>query len=551
MLNRKELFCLLYLFNCQVVISDQIFINAKVYLGQRQFASAFIVDANRFAYVGSNEEALKLRKSSSKIIDLHGKTVIPGLIDSHIHAIRAGLNHSHEISLEGTRSIKEALHKIQRESKLLLPHQWIVIAGGWSELQFKERRRFTYGELESASNGHPFYVQLNYSAVLLSRQAFSELQLIDQVELLSNLIVETLPNGRPSGWLLGSSRAISRIFDLLPLPNFSEQKRSTLLFFNQLLQYGVTGVIDPGGYNIKLGAYEPILQLNRESKLKLRVRFHICAPSDGAELEDFRAIVANPQFNVSSSFLKFNGIGENVTWSMYNNDSPTAEQKDHLFNVLSWAAESNLPVTLHWNNNQSVHHLLDVLRQVHALHNLSSLRWSIAHLMDASAYSISEMGEMGIGWLVQDAFYFTGRRYLSQHGIQDASSIPRIIHALERGLHIGAGTDAHRVMSYNPFVSLEWLLDGKTVDGLVLGDANERPDRFGAIDLYTLGSAWFTFEEHERGQIKPGFLADAVVLDRDFFTVPLHQISSIRPLMTLVDGKVAYQRKGLSVVHSR
>jgi len=171
--------------------------------------------------------------------------------------------------------------------------------------------------------------------------------------------------------------------------------------------------------------------------------------------------------------------------------------------------------------------------------------------MDASAHSISEMGEMGIGWLVQDAFYFNGKRFLTQHGIQDASSIPRIIHALERGLHIGAGTDAHRVMSYNPFVSLEWLLDGKTVDGLVLGDANERPDRFGAIDLYTLGSAWFTFEEHERGQIKPGFLADAVVLDRDFFTVPLHQISSIRPLMTLVDGKVAYQRKGLSVVHSR
>ncbi len=522
--------------------AQHIFINGKVLGDQGRFAQAFVTQGDRFIYVGSNEGALGYKNAKSELTDLNGKTVIPGLIDSHIHAIRAGLHFKHEMSLEGTKSIKEALQKIHREARQLLPNQWIIIAGGWSELQFKEKRKFTQHELQSVARGHPFYVQLNYSSVLLSPDALVRLQLKNRLELLSSLTVETLDNGKASGWLSGSSRAISQLFDLLPQPTFLEQKKSSLVFFDELIKLGLTGVIDPGGYNLNLDAYRPIYEINQEKRLKLRVRFHICAPKSATELDDFKQIVQRPELTPNTPFLRFNGIGENVTWSMYNNETPSDEQKSQLKDVLSWANKQSLSVTLHWNNDPSVHHLIEVLQKVDSEQSIRSLRWSIAHLTDASDLSINAMSQLGVGWLVQDGFFFTGSRFVKQHGLTHAQSVPKLNYARDKGVTIGAGTDAHRVMSYNPFRSLQWLLDGKTVEGLELGDPTERPTRLEAIDLYTKGSAWFSFEELERGQIKPGFLADAVVLDHDFFSIPLNEISSIRPLMTLIGGKIAYKR---------
>ncbi len=530
--------CILFL---KISYANQIYFNAKVYTGDQQFAQAFVVSGGRFVYVGSNAGALAYKNSESVLSDLKFKTVIPGLIDSHIHAIRAGLTYKHEISLFGTKSISEALERINIESKNLLPNQWIVIAGGWSELQFKEKRRFTLLELQSVSNGHPFYVQLNYSSVLLSNDGLNKLSLKKNTDLLSSLQIELLPNGAQSGWYMGSSRTISRLYDMLPKPSFSEQKRSSSLFFNELIKNGLTGVIDPGGYNLSLDSYSSIIQLNDEKKLKLRVRYHICAPRYGTELEDFSSIIFKSKLVINTSKLKFNGIGENVTWSMYNNDDPSDKQKEYLLNLLLWAGSNNLPVTLHWNNDLSVKHLLEVLERVDSQHSVRSLRWSIAHLMDASSESLNTMSRLGIGWLVQNSFYFNGDRYIRQNGMDKAQSVPRIQLALKNGVSIGAGTDAHRVMSYSPFISLQWLLDGKTIEGVQLGDAAQRPDRFEALDLYTKGSAWFSFEEHERGQIKVGFLADAVVLDRDYFTLPLDQIGSIKPLATIIDGVLAFK----------
>ena len=526
----------------KISLANQIYINAKVYVGDEKFSQAFVVSSNRFVYVGSNEGALEYKNSNSVINDLKLKTVIPGLIDSHIHAIRAGLTYKHEISLVGTKSISEALSKINIESKNLLPNQWIIIAGGWSEFQFKEKRRFTLSELQSVSNGHPFYVQLNYSSVLLSGDGLNQLLGQKNTELLSGLQIELLPNGEQSGWYMGSSRTISRLYDLLSRPSLLEQKKSSNEFFNELIKNGLTGVIDPGGYNLPLESYRSIIKLNAEKKLKLRVRYHICAPRRGRELEDFSNIVFKSNLLVQSSTLKFIGIGENVTWSMYNNDDPTDEQKDDLFHLLLWASKNNLPVTLHWNNDVSVRHLLQVLESVDAKKSLQPLRWSIAHLMDASSESLSTMSRLGVGWLVQNTFYFNGDRFVRQNGMDKAQLVPRIQLAKKTGVLIGAGTDAHRVMSYSPFTSLQWLIDGKTIDGVQLGDSNERPDRFEALDLYTKGSAWFSFEEHERGQIKVGFLADAVVLDRDYFTLPINQIGSIKPLMTIIDGVIVFKR---------
>ena len=134
--------------------------------------------------------------------------------------------------------------------------------------------------------------------------------------------------------------------------------------------------------------------------------------------------------------------------------------------MLRWAAPRGLTATFHWHNDRSVPHLLDVLERVNRETPIAPLRWSVAHLNDAAPESLARMKALGVGWLMQNAFYFRGEAFLGQRGAEALRLAPPIGTALRMGLTIGGGTDAHRVMSYNPFVSLQWMLDGKSVAGL-------------------------------------------------------------------------------------
>jgi hypothetical protein len=171
---------------------------------------------------------------------------------------------------------------------------------------------------------------------------------------------------------------------------------------------------------------------------------------------------------------------------------------------------------------------------------VASLRWSIAHLNDASRESLARMKALGVGWLMQNAFYFRGEAFIGQRGAEAIRLAPPIGTALRMGIPIGGGTDAHRVMSYNPFVSLQWMLDGKTVTGLPTRAAEETPTRIDALRLYTEGSAWFSFDEARRGSLAVGKLADLVVLTKDYLTIPVGQIGDIRSLLTMVGGRIVY-----------
>src|SRR6476660_10447709 len=165
-------------------------------------------------------------------------------------------------------------------------------------------------------------------------------------------------------------------------------------------------------------------------------------------------------------------------------------------------------MTQHWNNNRSVSHLLDVLERVDRETPIAPLRWSIAHLNDASPESLGRMKTLGVGWLMQNAMYFNGEAFLKARGNEAMRLTPPIMTALKLGIPIGGGTDAHRVMSYNPFVSLRWMVDGKTVGGIAMRGPDELLSRIEALRLYTQGSAWLTFDERTRGSLAGGQAAD-------------------------------------------
>src|SRR6201999_1732008 len=151
--------------------------------------------------------------------------------------------------------------------------------------------------------------------------------------------------------------------------------------------------------------------------------------------------------------------------------------KEAFYRVARWAAEQGMTMTVHWNNERSVHHLLDVLERVNREVPIAKLRWSIAHLPDASDTSLQRMKALGVGWLMQDGLYFAAPSYIMERGRTQMSRSPPIVSALRSGMQVGGGTDANRVMIANPFVSLRWMLDGKTVDGIETRTSEEIPSR--------------------------------------------------------------------------
>jgi predicted amidohydrolase YtcJ len=519
---------------------DTILVNGKVVLHDAAPAQALAVRDGKISAIGNSADIGALAGSATRVIDLGGRTLIPGLIDSHIHAIRAGLSFTTEVHWIGVRTLTEALDRIRAAAKRAPKGTWLIVAGGWTERQFKEDRRPTQGEIAAAAPDHHVYVQQLYSRVLLDPGGYEALGIARNTDLAARVTIEQDKDGKPTGWLTGDNRAISDLFDLLPRPTFAQKVEGTRAFFRALNAVGITGVIDPGGYNLSIPDYQPLFQVWREHGLTLRVRYSLSAPRRGHELDDFKELTQILPMGFGDDWLRFNGIGENVAWGLYNNDTPTDAQKDRLAEVLRWAISRGMTTTFHWHNDRAVHHLLDVLERVNGETPFARLRWSVAHLNDASPASLKRMKAMGLGWLMQNAFYFRGEAFLGQRGADIARVSPPIVSALRMGIPVSGGTDAHRVMSYHPFVSLQWMLDGKTAGGFAMRAPEELPSRIEALRLYTQGSAWFTFEENDRGALAVGKLADLAVISKDYLTVPVDEIGSIVSLLTMVGGRIVY-----------
>ncbi|MBW7971473.1 amidohydrolase [Bradyrhizobium sp. BR 10289] len=527
--------------------ADLVVTNAKIVTldPTSTIAQAIAVRDGRIVAVGGNDAVEGLIGPATRRVDAGGRTIIPGLIDSHIHAVRAGLTYATEVNWIGAKTIAEAMDRL-RQAAQARPGAWIIVAGGWSELQFAEKRRPTLAEVMSAVSDNPAYIQLFYSALLMTPKAQQALGLSAD-QLPAGITAERTASGETTGWFNGSIVSISALFDRLPRPTFEDNVAGTRQFFTELNRLGITGIVDPGGFSIYPGHYAALQKLWREKSLTVRVAYSLFAQNVGAEFEEYKSLTPFLPMGFGDDMLRFNGIGERITGAMYNNNAPDAAAKDKFLEIVRWAARQGLTVTIHWQEDKSVHELLDLYDEVNKETPIAPLRWSIAHLDNATPETLLRMKALGIGWTMQDAMYLGGDRIVAQAG-EAARSMPPIVTALRTGVHVGAGTDAHRVASYNPFVALQWMLDGKTVGGLPTRGADETPSREDALRLYTVGSAWFCFDETRRGTLEIGKLADFAVLDRDFMSVPVEEIGATASLLTVVGGKVVYAADGFASV---
>jgi len=521
--------------------ADTVLTNGKIVtLDAAGIVEALAVTDGKIVATGKSDEIMRLAGPATRRIDLGGRTVIPGLIDSHMHAIRAALFYATEVNWIGTKSVPDAMERIREKAKAAKPGEWIIVAGGWTPAQFAEKRRPTQAELAAAAPDNPVYIQLFYSNVLLTPAGFAALGITRDEDVPPRGKLERDADGKPNGWIAGDNPTISGLFDKLPLPTFAQSVAGTKQFFRELNRLGLTGVSDPGGFNLTAESYRPLFRVWRDRALTVRVIYSLFAQRRGKELEDIQAMTQMLPMGFGDDWLRFNGIGENVTWGLYNNDTPTDAQKQQYYELAKWAALRGMTLTQHWNNNKSVHHLLDVIERVNKEVPIAQLRWSVVHLNDATQESLARMKALGLGWLMQNAMYFQGEAFLRERGNEAMRLAPPIKTALNMGLMVGGGTDAHRVMSYNPFVSLQWMLDGKTVGGTATRDLDETPSREEALRLYTLGSTWFTHDESRRGSLRAGKLADLAVLAQDYMTMPVGEIGSLASLLTMVGGRIVY-----------
>jgi predicted amidohydrolase YtcJ len=522
--------------------ADTLLLNGKIITldDTSSIEQAIAITGDRIAATGTDEQMRKLAGAATRIVDLGGRTVIPGLIDSHIHLIRAGFRYSGEVDWSGASNIADALERLRTAAAHASPGAWLIVAGGWTPRQFTESRRPTEAEIAAVASGHPVYIQLFYGSVLINAIGRETLGIKSETDLPPSAKFERNSDGTPDGWISGPGATIISLYSRLPKPSLQDAIDGTSRYMRHMSQFGLTGVIDPGGHNLAPEDYTALFRLWRGQALPLRVVYSIFAPRPGTELEDFQAYTRFLPMGTGDDYLRFNGIGECVTWSMYNNENPDDADKEAFYRVALWAANQGMTLTVHWNNERSVHHLLDVLERVNREVPIAKLRWSIAHLHDASDASLQRMKALGVGWLMQDGLYFSAPNYIAERGPTQMRRTPPIVSALRLGLPVGGGTDADRVMVPNPFVSLRWMLDGRTVDGIATRDAGETPTREEALRLYTEGSAWFAHDENRRGRLVRGMLADLAVLSDDYFNVPLVRVAQIESLMTLVGGKVVY-----------
>jgi predicted amidohydrolase YtcJ len=517
---------------------------------RRSFASAAAIKDGRFIAVGTDQDVMTHRGENSKVMDLRGRTVIPGLNDSHIHPIRGGLNYNMELRWDGVPSLTDALRMLKEQARRTPAPQWVRVVGGWSEFQFKERRLPTLDEINQAAPDTPVFILHLYAQAILNKAALRAVGYTKDTPDPPGGVIHRDKQGNPTGLLIAKPNAMILYSTLArgPKLGFDDQVNSSRHFMRELNRLGVTSVVDAGGgFQNYPDDYKVIEQLHRDGQMTVRVAYNLFTQKPKGELADFQnwAKVVRP--GQGDDYYRHNGAGEMLVYTAADFEDfleprpeMTTTVEEELRQVVTLLAQNRWPFRLHATYNETIERALNVYEQVNKEAPLNGLHWFFDHAETISDRSIERIRALGGGIAVQHRMAYQGEYFIDRYGKEQAKRTPPIKRMLELGVPVGAGTDATRVASYNPWVSLYWLVTGRTVGGVQMYDESNRLDRMEALRLWTVGSSWFSTEDGKKGALAPGQFADLSVLSADYFSVPEEQIKSIESVLTIVDGKVVY-----------
>ena len=517
---------------------------------RRSFASALAIRGGRFVAVGEERSVSSLRGPATQVIDAKGRTVVPGLDDSHIHVIRGGLNYNMELRWDGVPSLADALSMLKDQADRTPAPQWVRVVGGWSEFQFAERRMPTLDEINRVSPEGPVFILHLYDRALLNRAALRAVGYTRETPDPPGGQIERDKAGNPTGLLVARPNAnlLYKTLAMGPKLGADDQRNSTRHFMRELNRFGLTSIIDAGGgFQSYPEDYQVIERLHRDGELTLRFAYNLFTQNPGKELEDFSRWTGLTTPYDGDDFYRMNGAGETLVFSAADFEDFLEPRPDlskdlesQLRQVVKLLAAKRWPFRLHATYDESIERFLGVFEDVNREVPFDGLRWFFDHAETISSRNIDRVRALGGGIAIQHRMAFQGEYFVDRYGAAAAQHSPPIARMLAAGLPVGAGTDATRVASYNPWLSLYWLVTGKTVGGASLYPESNRLDRMEALRLYTVGSSWFSGEEGKKGAIVPGQLADLAVLSADYFSIPEEEIKRIEAVLTMVGGKVVY-----------
>ncbi|MEM8876673.1 MAG: amidohydrolase [Pseudomonadota bacterium] len=520
-------------------------------------ATAVAIENGLIKEVGSDADVLRLKETETRLIDLAGQRVIPGLIDSHTHIIRQGNNFAMELRWDHVPSLADGLRMLKVQAQRTPAGQWIRVVGGWSADQFAEKRLPTLDEINAVAPEVPVYVLHLYDRAWLNKAALRALGIDGHFyEPFVSGRLERDDDGNPTGLALARPNAqpLYALLDMAPKLDFEQQVTSTKHYFRALNGLGLTSALDcAGGFLNYPDDYGIIAELNKRGEQTVRIGYQLFAQRPLFELDDFKRWNDIVKPDQGDDYLKCVGAGEMLVASAYDFEDfsyPRPElsrrMEGDLTPVLEFLFENRWPIRFHCTYEESAHRLLRVVEEVGRDRGLDELNWIFDHGETASEATMEWVARLGGGISYQNRIAFQATAYRERYGEAALHDVMPVKKMMASGVPLAAGTDATRVSSYNPWLAIHWAVSGKGRGGDVIWQAANRLSREDALRHWTAAGAWFSREEGKKGQIKAGQFADLAVLDRDYFAVPEDDIINIEADLTLTGGRIVHAKGAFS-----
>lgn len=506
--------------------------------------SALALAGGKVVAIGSDDDMAAYVPLAARVIDLGGRRVLPGLNDSHIHAVRGGVSWTRTVHWEDVRSLDEGLDRLRADAAGRAPGQWVAVVGGWHSSQLAEGRAPTRAELDAAVPDHPVYVQELYDRGVLNSAGLRACGWDDSSPdpARGELV-------RSGGALTGELRGVGAFS--VPLAQALEvsdgEDEAGVIAMNAVLaRHGLTGVVDGGGLLVTPRDYDALYSVWRRGELTVRTRTFLSAWNRGGEVGDVDRLTSLVQPDSGDGLLRIVGVGEIPHLGCHDMEGldpftvPDGAYGE-LVEIVRLCATRGWRMSVHAVLDATLGRILDAWEQVEAETGLVAGRgWSIVHADEASRGNLERLARLGAGVLVQNRLVLKGSDYVEAWGADATAAAPPIGVMRELGLTIGGGTDATRANWFSPWTAVWWLVTGATLDGQGTRAVEHRMSRAEALAAYTRDAAWFTGEQGHRGRLVPGYDADVCIPSADPFECPEDELPHILSDLTVLGGRVTH-----------
>jgi len=526
--------------------ADIILVNGKIVTVDDRFtiAQAVAIQGQRIVAVGGSGEIRKLAGGGTRVIDLKGKTVIPGLIDNHSHWIRAA--ELDELRFDGVTSRKQALKMVADRLRAARPGEWVAVLGGWSEEQFNDDPRgFPLAELDQIAPDNPVVLQAVYIHAYLNTAALKAAGIDEKTPDPRNGTIEKDASGKPTGVVRGAG-GVAFVAAKVPKVAGDEWLVNTRKLVAELNSMGVTAWLDAGGRGMSAAHYEPYRVLADRGELNARVFWTtIRQPANPEQMDKVVADIPNLKPFQGNDYFDNVGFGESgyapLTTQLLRASSNTKpEDLAQLRRLAQALAERGIYFNTHVEMTEAIEAFLGVYEALNKERPIKGLRWSFSHLDQVTPEQLERMKQLGMTAQIHSRPLIQGVLMHRVHG-DKAWDMPPFRRIQDSGIHWGLGSDATAVTTSNPFYTLSLAVTGRMIGGHKVN--RQTITREEALIAHTRANALFLFQEGNLGSLQPGKYADLLVLDRDYLKVPADQIKDIKPVMTMVGGKVVYEVK--------